>query len=163
MAHAHTCHSQSVLCCLTVLLTQYCWAPKNRALKNEQARISPSTEYQCIHGDSTVCMDCRTSKTERSRLGGGCPHPRSLASDRVLYGCTDQVGVEAVQAVPSVGIVARLRLLVPDEVHDLVFALSWHLLSKRARVCACVYKTTRNKETAMQLERENQSQETHLS
>ena len=26
----------------------------NGAPKNEQARVSPSTEYQCIHGGSTV-------------------------------------------------------------------------------------------------------------
>ena len=33
---------------------QYCWAPKNGAPKIYEARISPNTTYQCIHGDSTA-------------------------------------------------------------------------------------------------------------
>lgn len=39
----------------------------------------------------------------------------------------DEVGVEAVQAVARVGVVARLRLHRADVLLDLVFALSGHL------------------------------------
>lgn len=39
----------------------------------------------------------------------------------------DEVGVEAVQAVANVRVVARLRLLEADALHNLVLALSWDL------------------------------------
>jgi len=39
----------------------------------------------------------------------------------------DEVGVEAVHAVPHVGAVARLRLVEADVLHDLVLALAGDL------------------------------------
>ena len=56
-----TCAEETVLCTEETVLcadcgqglgratVQYCWAPKN-----DQARVSPSTAYQCTHSDSTV-------------------------------------------------------------------------------------------------------------
>ena len=44
----------------------------------------------------------------------------------MIDGEHDEVGVEAVQDVPRVGVVVRLAPLVADVVHDFVLALARH-------------------------------------
>lgn len=48
---------------------------------------------------------------------------------------TYQVGVQAVQAVSRVGVVTRLAVLRPDELHDLVLALTRSLRSAKQIHC----------------------------
>ena len=39
----------------------------------------------------------------------------------------DQICIQAIQAMPGVGIITRLALRVSDVLHDFVFALTWRL------------------------------------